>query len=254
MKNEKWVDVIGAIDPNLVENAEKASANDVVSSSKTRRFTGFKRIAVIAVAVILTVGGLLMLNANVRAAVLGVFVSHRDGGWTVLSYADPETDYESSEHKTVYDVTVGYVPDGFIVKDIDVSLDPEYPLEEYRVIDLLDETAEDPYNNSPLFVRVKIMSSRLYEQKIRSAEPFEELYSPMTIRGMDAFVWNSYDYYMKALEENEEIARQYVQAGIEPSDFDGGNIIFGDSDVTVSVSGHGIRIDELIKIAENVVW
>ena len=42
--------------------------------------------------------------------------------------------------------------------------------------------------------------------------------------------------------------------GIEPSDIDGGSIFFGDSDVTVSVDGYGLSIDELIEIAESVVW
>ena len=97
----------------------------------------------------------------------------------------------------------------------------------------------------------------LHELEFYMNEEFEDLYSHTTIKGMDAFVWNSYDYYMQYYTEHQkEIDRELAQAGKEfdPNSLLGGSVIFGDSDVTVSVSGYGLSIDELIEIAESVVW
>ncbi len=247
MKKDVMRRAIGGIDPRLVESA------DAEPVKAPRKALGFKRVAVIALAVVLTVSGLLMLNANVRAAVLGVFIRQEDD-FTVVSFADTDSESDPVEPKTVRDVSVGYVPDGFTVKEYNPANDPDYQYEESRVIDLLDETAEDPYNNAPRGVKIYIYSSRLYETKIHPADAFEDRFTPTTIRGMDAFIYDEHDYYVKAFEEDENLKRQYEQMGIEPSDIDGGDIFFGDSDVMISVSGYGISIDELIRVAENIIW
>ena len=72
MKNNDIVYAIGDIDPRLVEGAEKDGK--APAPKKEHRLFGFKRVALVALAVILTVGGLLMLNENVRAAVIGSFI------------------------------------------------------------------------------------------------------------------------------------------------------------------------------------
>ncbi len=248
MKKDVMRRAIGGIDPRLVESA------DAEPVKAPRKSLGFKRVAVIALAVVLTACGLLMLNANVRAAVLGAFIWRTDDDLTVVKFSDPDSADEFAEPKTVFDATVGYVPDGFTVKEYNPACDPDYQYEESRVIDLLDETAEDPYNNAPRFVRVEIASSKLYEQKIHPADAFEDRFTPTTIRGMDAFIDDEHDYYVKALDEDEELKKQYEQWGIDLDDFDGGSIFFGDSDVMVEVSGYGLSIDELVAIAESVVW
>ena len=247
MKEDIKREAVAGIDDALIRAAykpEKAAA-----PTGERRHTGLKRAVLIAAAAILTVCGLLMFNANVRAAILGVFVRQEDD-LTVVSFAGSETDDESAEHKTVFDASVGYVPEGLFPREMH---DEEFP-EEYRLIYLLDETAEDPYNQAPKAVRIAIASSRLHETKIHPADAFEDRFTPTTIRGMNAFIYGENDYYLKAFEEDENLKRLYEQMGIEPSDIDGGSIFFGDSDVTVSVSGYGLSIDELIRIAESVVW
>ena len=58
-----------------------------------------RRGAAVVIAVILLASGILMLNANVRAAVLGAFAGQG---------------HENAP--TLYDVTIGYVPDGYVAE------------------------------------------------------------------------------------------------------------------------------------------
>ncbi|MBQ6677471.1 MAG: hypothetical protein IJM71_05420 [Clostridia bacterium] len=227
MKEKFVTRAVTGIDDKLIRDAYKP-AEAHVKSAKTaeRRHIGLRRAAVIAVAVVLTVCGLLMLNENVRAAVFGVFVSTRDDGWTIADFSTADREDGSAEAKTVYDVAYGYVPEGLTPHEYHEDDIPD----EFRQIDLLNGT-EDPYHSLP-FATIKILSSSQYDAKF-SPGSFE-YFSTTTVRGLDGFI----------IDQEADLGY----------DFPGGSIIFGDKDVVVQVSGYGISLDEIIAIAENVVW
>ena len=239
MKSEKWIDVIGGIDPNLVENAEKASGNDSVSSRRARKFMGFKRVAIIAVAVILTVGGLLMLNANVRAAVVGYFLNWEDDEnvrvhWNVESAEGDPADADVDIH----DVAFGYLPEGYVAHDI-----PEYPDQEgfdprIRTVRLMPAECEGMTEGELSSVPDQLMVH------INRAEDIDwgygngsyDLVYMSTINGMDAFMIREvYEY--------------------EGKHYEVGDILFSDGKITVSIGGvWEPGFDEMVKVAEGMTW
>ena len=234
MKNEKWIDVIGGIDPNLVESAEKASGNDAVSSRKTRKFTGFKRIAVIAVAVILTVGGLLMLSANVRAAVLGLFVYQDEAGYQRVHFEGSDADVD------IHDVMIGYIPEGFAAResteeDWDDEMNPDGLEYDSRIRQVLlvneDDVGLSAYNllnnYSP---KIVININRAGEVDWGYGRDVYEMTYESTINGMEAFI----------IHQVDEIENTGIQ--------------FSDDKITVNVWGTGMTLEEVIKVAESISW
>ena len=232
MKEDMMRRAIGGIDLRLIEGAEKEAA----APRKRRGAVTFKRVAIAALAVVFTTFGLLMLNANVRAAVLGVFIGTDSEGNTVVRFGENE-ESGTTEPVDVNDVKIGYVPEGLTAVEVQ---DEDMP-EEYRHIDLLNGS-EDPHSTLP-YAGVRIMSSRIYDAKF-SPGSFD-YFSQTTVNGMDAFYTNDMDYI-----DDEYIA----SSGIDPDFFRGGLIIFGDGDIIVDVYGNGISMDEIIRIAESITW
>ena len=227
MKNEKWIDVIGGIDAKLVENAEKASGNDAVSSHKARKFTGFKRVAVIAVAVILTVGGLLMLNANVRAAVLGLFVYQDEAGYQRVHFEGSDADID------IKDVTIGYIPEGFAAREMtedDLGEGYDSRIRQIRIVKEEDVglSAYELANN--YWPEIVININRAGEIDWGYDRDAFEMTYMSTINGMEAFIIRQVD-------------------GIENA-----GIQFSDDKITVNVWGIGMTMDEVIKVAESISW
>ena len=228
MKNEKWIDVIGGIDPNLVENAEKASANDVVSARKTRKFTGFKRITVIALAVILTVGGLLMLNANVRAAVLGLFVYQDDAGYQRVHYEGSDAEVD------IHSVTVGYLPEGFAAREMtedDLGEGYDSRIRQIRIVKEEDVGLSANELSTNYWPEIVININRAGEIDWGYDRDAYEMTYESTVNGMEAIIIHQDDY--------------------EPENT---SIQFSDDKITVNVWGIGMTMDEVIKVAENISW
>ncbi|MBR3424385.1 MAG: hypothetical protein IKG80_07855 [Clostridia bacterium] len=227
MKNEKWIDVIGGIDPNLVENAEKASANDVVSARKTRKFTGFKRITVIALAVILTVGGLLMLNANVRAAVLGLFVYQDDAGYQRVHYEGSDAEVD------IHSVTGGYVPEGFAAREMtedDLGEGYDSRFRQIRIVKEEDVGLSANELSTNYWPEIVININRAGEIDWGYDRDAYEMTYESTINGMEAFIIHQVD-------------------GIENT-----TIQFSDDKITVNVWGIGMTMDEAVSVAESISW
>ena len=199
-----------------------------------------RRAAVIALAVTLTAFGVLMLNEDVRAAVLGLFVGQTEDGSTVVRFSGSDDESEPVEEKSIYDVSVGYVPEGFVLNEIQ----DEALVGNFRIILL---NGEDTPANSVPFARVDIRTAGKtmngYDAEF-SPNSFD-YFSQTTVRGMDAFYTNDMDYIDEAF---------IASSGYGPEYFEGGLIIFGDGSIVVDVLGCGISIDELFKIAESVVW
>ncbi|MBR7033812.1 MAG: DUF4367 domain-containing protein [Clostridia bacterium] len=227
MKNEKWIDVIGGIDPNLVENAEKASGNDAVSSRKARKFTGFKRVAVIAVAVILTVGGLLMLNANVRAAVLGMFVYQDEAGYQRVHYEGSEAEVD------IHSVSIGYIPEGFAAREMtedDLGEGYDSRIHQIRIVKEEDVglSAYELANN--YWPEIVININRAGEIDWGYDRDAFEMAYESTLNGMDAIILHN------------------------DSEIESTNIQFSDDKITVNVWGIGMTMDEAVSVAESISW
>ncbi len=228
MKNEKWIDVIGGIDTKLVENAEKATLKDAPVSRKTRKFTGFKRVAVIALAVILTVGGLLMLNANVRAAVLGLFVYQDEAGCQRVHYEGSDAEVD------IHSVSIGYIPEGFAARemteeDFDEGYDPR--IRQIRIVKEEDVGLSADELSTNYWPEIVININRAGEIDWGYDRDAYEMTYESTVNGMEAIIIHQDDY--------------------EPEDT---SIQFSDDKITVNVWGIGMTMDEVIKVAESISW
>lgn len=232
MKEDIIRRAIGDIDDDLIEGAKEASA----APRKKRKTVVLKRVAVAALAVVLATFGLLMLNANVRAAVAGFFIRTDEEGYVSVHFGDTE-EQSATDPVNVHNVSIGYVPDGLTAVE---ATDEDMP-EEYRHIDMLNG-GESPRSTLP-YAGVRIMSSRIYDAKF-SPGSFD-YFSQTTVNGMDAFYMNTLDHLDKEWIESH---------GLNPDDLQGGVVIFGDGNIKVDVIGIGISMDEIMRIAESVTW
>ena len=214
MKEDMMRRAIGGIDPRLAADAAPGK----------KRGATVKKIVAAALAVMVTTFGLLMLNAQVRAAVLGSFMK-RDGGGVSVYFADP--DGESESDVSVYDVTVEYIPDGLIMEDIKANDDLRFV---YLEVELGNKGGNIPY------IQMSISHSGAFPWGW-GRETFDDRVYQSTINGMDAHMIDFSDFADSGLGSLE-----------------GGEILFGDENITVKIDGYGLRFDEVIKIAENVTW
>ena len=261
MKEDIKRRAITGIDDKLIRDAYKPEEEAAEAAPRKGRISVvLKRAVLIATVAILTVFGLLMLNANVRAAILGVFVWDKNESFITMSFAGSETDDEPVDPISVNDVTVGYIPDGMriVTDDIGENNSDEDP--EGRYITLSSGPRDSGL--SPIIVDISITIRHsssdpitfLIDDYTEDGVGWEEYWSHTTIRGMDAMVRDNYARKIKTMEADEEFRKICEQEGIVPSELDGGIVYFGNSDIMVKIYGRGLTVDELIKIAEGVVW
>lgn len=246
MSEYKWIYAVGEIDPEIVEEAAREKADPRAAEwpeygrqpRKNGRWDSvamrnIRRVAIIVLAALVTAFGLLMTNEKVRAAVFSIFtkqgnhseVRRTDRGVTV-SFTGSNTEKEPTEEISIYDVTVGYTPEGFSMTEVQIDTLPNV-----RVIRLVDESkAED-------------LVTPQYEIKIGLSDEFEPAYSSKSfdktflssINGMDAYIID-------------------VSAPVDGKPLETCHIIFGDESITVSVLGFATNLEDTMKIAENIVW
>lgn len=233
MKEDIIRRAIGDIDDDLIEGAKEASAAPL----KKRKTVVLKRVAVAALAVVLATFGLLMLNANVRAAVLGVFISTDSEGFTIVRFVGTE-ESETAEPVSVHDVRVGYIPEGLTLTDVDDRGMPG----KYRLVELSDRGKNQGENVR--FAWIMIVSQDDIDA-IFTPGSFD-CHTPTKINDMDAFMT------IMDLKDNDW-AESLGLSSDDPS-LKSGTVFFGDGDITVEVVGIGISMDEVIKIAENITW
>ncbi len=226
MKEDIRERVIEGIDDDLIRDAYSPE-NAVASPSAKRRFIGLKRAALVAAAAVLTVCGLLMLNENVRAAVFGSFL-RRSGKVVEVYFADPDAESGSDGSVSVYGVTLGYIPDGLITEESEVTEDGIKFV--YLQVEPGDEGRHEPY------VSVAISRSGVFPWGFGGGNYDDYVYQS-SVNGMDAYM---FDY-------SDLPARFEFRA-------EGGQILFGDENITVCVNGTGLSFDEVVKIAENIKW
>lgn len=232
MKNEKLSRAIGGIDPELINGAEKAAPVRTVGTRKILR-----TVAITAVATIMILG-LLMFNANVRAAVADFIISHDeeirahyeisqdDDGYMRVHYESAE----EAEPVDIADVTVGYVPEGYVLREIPYE-EGEYGYDpNLRGIRVVPESCKD-YSEFDLsnncYDQLVISISRSdYRDPGYSADAYARV-QQVKVNDMDAFAIR-----------------------LDPFN----DLVFSDGRITVAICGVGLGYDEMLKIAENIVW
>lgn len=230
MKNDMMRRAIGGIDSRLVEQAEKDERTTALSSSpaKKARTSGIRKIAFAAMALAVAVSGVLI----VRAAVAKSSVYQDEQGYRIhFEGSDEEVDINS--------VTVGYVPEGYVVRELtaeECEADPEgsefnSQIRQIRLVreDYADLSAYELANTPAPQIVINVnrageidwgYSYGTYEMTYRS-----------TINGMEAIMIHETD-------APHEIA----------------DIQFSDDKITVNIWGHGLSMDEVVKVAENITW
>ncbi len=226
MKNEKLRRAIGGIDDDLIAGAEKES-----SAKAVRRPVAVRRFVLIAAAVVLTVCGLLMFNASVRAAVVGFFLRWEDEANVRVHFDAPETDEDPVD---IHDVAFGYLPEGFVAHEI-----PEDP----------ESEGWDP----------RIRSVRIIPEEINDLPEIEIANSAVPslmvwINRAGEIDWGYGNGTYDLVEISEINGMTAFMIDVNKDEEEGGHIMFSDDKITVNISGIGISFDEIIKIAENMTW
>ncbi len=183
-----------------------------------------RRAAVIVLTMTSVTFAALMINDNVRAAVVDTFRTWSDGHGVRVSFTGPEDNSgNTSEHKKISEVTFGYVPEGLTLTE--GERDAKNP--NFRRV----EMTEGEFDGFNRLVAVSVFPSDEMDPGF-STETWERVYQT-TINGKDAFIVE--------VESKDGLIRA-------------GGILFGDADVTVSLMGLNVTHEELIKIAENIRW
>ncbi|MBR6915414.1 MAG: hypothetical protein IKN36_03570 [Clostridia bacterium] len=231
MTEKRILNALEQVDERFIEEAAPTG----VKAEKTQRrrsYTGLKRALLIAAAAVATACCLFMLNANVRAAIRGVFTGKDSHGWNVISFGDPDEKNGFDIRK----VTLNYVPDIFSLPE-EEEIECEYGGDRSlycRDIHLVaDESlsSEDPVNAPRVHVSIYRTENLKLKYDDEQYDIFEDTYTPTTVRGMSC------------------LEATYPYDGAAQ-----GHLLFGDENVTVSINFNGISRDEVMKIAENVIW
>ena len=220
MKEDMMRSAIGGIDPRLVEAADAAPGK--------KRGATVKKIVAIALAVMVTTFGLLMLNAQVRAAIFGAFTYNDDQGYVRVHFNDAEPDGSAS----IDDVSIGYIPEGFILHEVSDDDFGEYKgqVRMFRLIPPEYSDLTDYEMSNTLFPHIVIWCSTSDEIDWGyDSDVYDKVYES-TINGMPAFVFDD-------------------NIGWECSE-----VTFGNADMSVRVAGTEFTLDEVIAVAENVTW
>ena len=232
MKKDVMRRAIGGIDPRLVESA------DAEPVKAPRKSLGFKRVAVIALAIVLTVCGLLMLNANVRAAVLGFVLNWEDEENVRIHWNVESEEGEPADAVDIRDVAFGYLPEGYVAHDIPGDPDLEGYDPRIRTVRIMPAEYEGMTEGELSSVpdQIIVYISRAGDIDWGYGNGSYDLTYMSKINGMDAFmVHQIYEY--------------------EGESYEVGDIMFSDDKITVNIGGiWEPGFDETIKIAEGMTW
>ncbi|MBR3415962.1 MAG: S-layer homology domain-containing protein [Clostridia bacterium] len=138
-----------------------------------------------------------------------------------ISFKGPD---EEGEKKSTSDVTFGYTPEGLTFTELEE--DENFP--NYRHIRMGE--ANGIFDT---LVGINVFPSDEMDPGF-SKPTWEKVYLT-DINGMDAFTVE-------------------VETEIDGNPFNARSIVFGDGDISVMIFGMNIGQDELIRIAENIVW
>ena len=243
MNQLNWVYAIGEINPEFVDEAkeeeEEHFSTGTLSFPNKKKTIGIKRVAMIFLAAAVSVFGLLMLNENVRAAVLGILVHQEEQKYYVhFNVSDPEND--SADDADIYNVTLGYIPDGYFPREITEEDLGEHYDPRIRIIRLTrtedkELTQYEMANSSNPQVIIWINYSDDFDWWYNQ-NAYGAAYNTK-INGNDALI----------IDETEESAK----TGLKHI---GGQILFGAGKIAVRIIGVEVSMDELFRIAENISW
>ncbi len=231
MKNDMMRRAIGGIDSRLIEQAEKEGITTSLKESpvkKERIFRG-KKAVFAALALVVVFCAVLVVSA----VVANMTVYQDEQGYRIH--------YEGSEDEVdIHSVTVGYVPEGYVVRELteaECENDPEGSgfdprIRQIRLIreDYADLSAYELANTPAPQIVINV--NRAGEIDWGYSYGTYEMTYQSTINGMDAIM----------IHKNDASAEEHT------------NIQFSDDKITVNVRGHGLSMDEVVKVAENIAW
>ena len=230
MKNDMMRRAIGGIDSRLIEQAEKDGITTVLKESpvKKERIFGVKKAVFVALALAVVFCAVLVVSA----VVANMTVYQDEQGYRIH--------YEGSEDEVdINSVTVGYVPEGFVVRELtaeECEADPEgsefnFQIRQIRLVreDYADLSAYELANSPAPQVIINI--NRAGEIDWGYSYGTYEMTYQSTINGMDAIMIHETDAPHEIVD-----------------------IQFSDDKITVNIWGHGLTFDEVVKVAENIAW
>ena len=135
---------------------------------------------------------------------------------------------EFAETVSVYDVTIGYIPDGLIMEEEDDEEDG------IRCVNMGAELGDEGKHIPSVSI---IIGRTDFFSMEKNETGSEDRGYQSSINGKDAYM---IDY--------SDLQTHFGQRA------DGGKIMFVDENITVSIDGGGLSFDEVIKIAENITW
>jgi len=143
MNKPEFFDIMSLVEDEhiniLYERRAKAAENKLSAKGGKKLITlWFKRIALVLITTVTVLAGILMLHEDVRAAVVNAFITWYDtyiqidfskipedtaqiDGTTDTVPADKEPE-PVTENKDIYDLEIGYIPDGFELSQSDENI------------------------------------------------------------------------------------------------------------------------------------
>ena len=233
MKELFWVNAVGEIAPEFIEEAGDDHFNQFEERNSFRKhhgkfaaLSGFKRVAIIVIATLVAAFGLLMMNEKVRAAVLRVFITRVDDGFVNVHFCGEDTGSDSTAETDIFDVTVGYIPEGLTLfenenKSANVTR---------SFLISTEETINDGFQP---FIVLDIVASSEAEWGWK-VNTYDEI-NHAELNGMDAFVLEKSWY-----QEETEVCMTVIT--------------FGDCNILVNIAGMNLSHEEVWKVAENIRW
>ena len=193
MNKPEFFDIMSLVEDKhiniLYERRAKAAENKLSAKGGKKLITlWFKRIALVLITTATVLAGILMLHEDVRAAVVNAFITWYDtyiqidfskipedtaqiDGTTDTVPADKEPE-PVTENKDIYDLEIGYIPDGFELSQSDENIN----YREYIY-----------YNKSDQYLVVGIYLSKETEIAISKEDDAE--YEKIKLNDTDAYIY-----------------------------------------------------------------
>ncbi len=204
-----------------------------LAKRKERGSTALKvlrRVAVIVLALISVTSAALMLNKNVRAAVSGTVYRFVDD-YIWVTFNGPDDDSSFFDGKDLSDLTVGYIPEGLVLRyagEAEYWPDMGYSTRLFVICDPNDEEA--PGKTHPPFIMINVQEG---SRETGYSDEALEISKETTVNGMPALMFDVFYYYEGA---DHEVVR----------------LEYGDKNFTIYIQAGDVSGEEVMKVAESL--
>ena len=158
MNNPEFFDIMSLVDDdhiNILYARREKVAQEKLSAKGRKKFVTLwlKRIALVLITTVTVLAGILLTNGDVRAAIAKTFITWYDE-YIQFDFSkstateEPQTGTEQESIENIYDITVGYIPNGFkSVYEIEDDYTREYSYDSvdgsYLLIGIYDSKYTD---------------------------------------------------------------------------------------------------------------